>query len=143
MKKIILGLLLLSYFVISFAGTTGTLEGKVTIEKHKKGIPYVNVLVLQNGERITTSLTNEKGKYVIQDIPAGAYEIRFQLVGFPKKIIPDVKVESGKTTELNTILEKRKGSRRIYKKLKRWHNSKLKMDVTGSERDINLDNYAH
>jgi len=105
-KALILILLLIVGVSFLFAGTTGKLAGKVKDESGK-GIAYVNVMVFQNGRRITGQLTKENGTYMIINIPPGEYEVRFQLQGYALVIVPNVRIYVDQTTTQNATMTKK------------------------------------
>ncbi|MBM4399807.1 MAG: TonB-dependent receptor, partial [Candidatus Cloacimonetes bacterium] len=89
-----------------FAGTTGTLAGKVRDESGN-GIAYAQVMVFQDGKRITGVLTKENGMYRIINIPPGEFEIRFNLQGFAPVTVKGVRINVDQTTTQNITLPKK------------------------------------
>jgi len=98
--------MLLIAVTVCFAGTTGKLAGKVK-DENGKGLAYVNVLVLQDGKRITGILTKENGSYIIINLLPGEYEVRFQVIGYSDYIVSDVKIKIDQMTTLNATLQKK------------------------------------
>src|SRR5574341_2538930 len=72
------------------AGTTGKIAGRVTDAKHQ---PLVAANVAVPGAR-TGALTDADGRYVIVNIPAGAYEVRVSLLGYRGVTVRDVVVSA-------------------------------------------------
>jgi len=85
-----------------YAGTTGKLIGVV---KDASGAPLANAQVfiqeLQMG-----NLTNEKGQYIIINIPPGSYTVICQLIGHQPQQVNNVKVEVDYTTTQNFALKR-------------------------------------
>ncbi|MBT3169200.1 MAG: DUF3520 domain-containing protein [Candidatus Cloacimonetes bacterium] len=93
-------LLLISCF--ANAGTTGKLVGKV---KNQNGspIPFVNVIL--TGTELGAQ-TDDKGTYIIINIPPGTYEVVCQKGGFIPAKKTDVVINVDLTTILNFTIKK-------------------------------------
>lgn len=84
------------------AQEAGTIAGKLTDkEANGKPLPFANVLI-KGTEKGTTS--NFDGLYEISSIEPGTYVVQLSYVGYESKTIHDVKVKTGKVTEINTGL---------------------------------------
>jgi hypothetical protein len=98
MKKVII----ITFFLISsiFAQNypTGNLEGLVADASNKNPLIGVNVFILNNNSGTST---NNKGNYVIKDLPAGTYTIQFTYIGYEKVTKTDVIIRSKRTAYLN------------------------------------------
>ncbi len=98
-----------SLFIISILGfyslanaQTGKLSG--TVKDAAKGEPQFGITVmLQDASR--GARTDFEGKYTIDKLSPGNYVFVFTGMGFSKKVISDVKIENGKTTVLDIVLE--------------------------------------
>ena len=82
------------------AGTTGKIMGRV-VDAKKQPLTGVNVMLV--GQRLG-ALTDQDGHYQILNIPAGTYQVRFNLIGYGPKVIDGVEVSADQTTPLNTDL---------------------------------------
>ena len=103
MKKFfLLTLLLLVGVVQAQETTTGAIGGKLT-DKEMGGepLPFANVL-LKDSSKGTTS--DYDGIYLLDKLQPGTYTVVFSFVGYETLEIPDVVVEAGKVTEINTEL---------------------------------------
>lgn len=103
MKKFfLLTLLLLVGVVQAQETTTGAIGGKLT-DKEMGGepLPFANVL-LKDSSKGTTS--DYDGIYLLDKLQPGTYRVVFSFVGYETLEIPDVVVEAGKVTEINTEL---------------------------------------
>ncbi|WPO89304.1 TonB-dependent receptor domain-containing protein [Chryseobacterium sp. HR92] len=79
------------------------ITGKVH-EKPALPIPYVTVTLKENGQKqIGVVITDSKGIFRLENIPAGNYMISFSLMGF-KTIIQPVQVSSGSPVKVGTII---------------------------------------
>ncbi|MEO8398372.1 MAG: TonB-dependent receptor [Ignavibacteriaceae bacterium] len=89
-------LLILPAFVL--AGTVGKIKGKVT--DLQSGEPLIGANVLVVGTSFGAA-TNVNGEYTIQNLDAGAYEVRSSFIGYQTITISNVRVNADLTTELN------------------------------------------
>ena len=93
-------LTLLSLFTL-IAGTTGKIAGKITDEK--TGEPVVGVSVLIAGTT-TGAATDVEGMYVISNLSPGTYTLNVSGVGFRKKIVESIQVNTDFTTKIDVKL---------------------------------------
>ncbi len=111
MKMIIKILRELSIFLFNFflaliifdtciAQTTGKLTGRVV---DQSGEPLIGANVLIEGTN-QGAATDFEGYYVILNLRAGTYSVRFGYVGYQSKIIEKVKINSDQTTKLDVSL---------------------------------------
>ncbi|HDQ00216.1 MAG TPA: TonB-dependent receptor [bacterium] len=87
--------------------TNGKIKGKIVDETTQAPLPAVNVMV--EGWQLGTAADYD-GNFALEQIPAGSYNIRFQMMGYAMRIISNVIVKPGRTTFMNielkaTILE--------------------------------------
>ncbi len=82
--------------------STGAIGGKL-IDKEMAGepLPFANVL-LKNSSKGTTS--DYDGIYLLDKLEPGTYTVVFSFVGYETLEVPNVVVEAGKVTEVNTEL---------------------------------------
>jgi hypothetical protein len=76
-------LILIAHGELSVADTKGKLTGLIVDEKNQSVIG-VNVLIV--GTTIGAAADGE-GRYVILNIPAGVYDVRFSAVGYQTKLV--------------------------------------------------------
>lgn len=95
-KKIIYIVLVISAVA---PAQTGKLKGRITGDN--RPLPGVNIFL--KGTTIG-GVTNEKGYYFLDNIPAGNYEVRYSAVGFRTKL-EKIKIETNRTLLLNVELE--------------------------------------
>jgi carboxypeptidase family protein/TonB-dependent receptor-like protein len=102
-KKIIL-LLAISFLFTSvlFAGTTGKLAGKVK-DVDGEPIPFANIQLI--GTEIGAR-TNDKGQYIIINIPPGKYDVQISRQGFQPARVEGLKINLDETTIQNMTLSK-------------------------------------
>lgn len=142
MQKFVLILTILSALLITglYAGTTGKLAGRVKNDSGK-GISYVNVLVLQDGRRVTGVLTKENGSYIIINIPPGDYDVKFQLQSFAELTVRGVRIFVDQTTTQNATLSKK--SIVLDRVVVTATQDKISKDPTGTERKIDTQNIGN
>lgn len=84
-----------------FAQTNGKITGKITDGESNEPLVGCNVYIedLKIGGAADVS-----GQFIILNIHPGTYQLRFSMVGYQTKIVTDVKVVSGLTTNLDESL---------------------------------------
>jgi hypothetical protein len=88
----------------TFSGSTGVISGLVV---DPSGAVVAGTRVTAN--HIASSLMYETraqddGRYTLENLPAGLYEVRFYAAGFSAMVLTDVPVLSSNVTELNATL---------------------------------------
>ena len=73
---------------------TGCLKGTVTDEKTGEELPFVNVIVKQNGKQVSGGTTDFDGVYIIKHLKEGTYDIEMATVGYQSYKRTGVKVLS-------------------------------------------------
>ena len=81
--------------------TTGKISGQVRDTNNE---PLIGVNIVVEGTALGAS-TDLDGFYVILNIRAGIYKLRFSYIGYQTKIFNNVDVDADKTTKLNVVLE--------------------------------------
>lgn len=82
---------------------TQTIRGVVIDEESKVPVFTASVLILGTNPPIGAS-ADINGKFKLEDIPVGRYDLRITCIGYREKIIPNVLVGAGKETVLNIQL---------------------------------------
>ena len=83
---------------ILFGGTTGKLSG-ILIDK-ENGEPLIGCNIILEGTYHGTA-SNEKGEYILLNLPPGLYTVRFEMIGYKKMVNNRVSIFTDKTTTLN------------------------------------------
>ena len=99
-KSRILLLCLFLSSIISFA-QTGILKGNIIEQKSKEGA--IGATVKLKGTALA-AMTDVEGNFQLTNIPAGLYKITISSIGLAIREIDNVRIESGKTSMLNTEL---------------------------------------
>ena len=103
MKRfLLLSIILLVTSLHAQEATTGAIGGKLS-DKEMNGepLPFANVL-LKDSAKGTTS--DYDGIYLLDKLQPGTYTVVFSFVGYETLEVPNVVVEAGKVTEINTEL---------------------------------------
>jgi TonB-linked SusC/RagA family outer membrane protein len=99
MRLLALVLILILSTGISFA-QTGTIQGTVTDAAAERGLPGVNVTIVELAGEGFGAATTADGTYQIQGVPAGTYTVRARFVSY-KTGSRTVTVSEGETVEVN------------------------------------------
>ena len=98
MKKLINSLSLSILFIsLAFAGTDGTIRGKVT-DIEGSPLPGANIYVPDVGVGAAADMD---GNYIILNIPVGEYDVVVQMMGYQKQTMTEVGVVMDQTVWLN------------------------------------------
>ena len=84
-------------FVFIYAGTDGTIRGKVT-DIENNPLPGANIYVPTVGVGAAADMD---GNYIILNIPVGEYDVVVQMMGYQKQTITGVNVVMDQTSWLN------------------------------------------
>ena len=98
MSKIISAL----FFVAIAYGSNGKLVGTVVQNLDNTPAVGVNIIIV---DTFLGGASDERGKFVILNIPPGTYAIRVDAIGFATVIVKDVRITTAQTTEINIGLE--------------------------------------
>ena len=86
---------------VARAGTTGRLAGRV-LDSSKK--PLVGADISVPTARVG-AVTDESGRYVILNLPAGTYDVRVRLLGYQPVVVQGVQISPDNTTTLDAALK--------------------------------------
>ncbi len=108
LRFLFLSILCAVYSMVTFsqtaqqALTTGTIKGRITDSKTGEGLPSVNIIAKGT---YYGAASDFDGNYKIEKINPGVYNLAITLLGYKATEYTGVKVEAGKTTEINVKLE--------------------------------------
>ena len=92
-RKVLLTVgLLIAANVVAFA--QGTLKGTIINASTNEPEPFVNVVVLQNGEQKGGAQTDFDGNYTIKPLAPGNYDVKVTSVGFAPVLLKNVPVKA-------------------------------------------------
>ncbi|KGO85573.1 TonB-dependent receptor [Flavobacterium rivuli WB 3.3-2 = DSM 21788] len=103
MKLKFLFMLLLAGMTSLTAQTTGSISGKITDKATKLPLPYVNIVVKENGAVINGGITDDNGMFSVKKLPLKNYTVEVQFMGY-KSITANANLtEANKDLNLNTL----------------------------------------
>ncbi len=102
MKKIIfvpiaIGMLFLLSVTAIAQQFTQTIKGKVVDQDSEIPLPYVNVMLLDT-DPIIGSITDDEGRFIIENVPVGRYNLQASFVGYEPIIVKELTVSSSKVS---------------------------------------------
>ncbi len=90
---------------VILSGTNGAISGSVT-DQSGGGIGGAEITAVDLVSRYSyTATADEGGNYVLRNLPAGVYEVRFKCMGFRESVITSVPVRSSNLTDLDATLQ--------------------------------------
>ena len=78
------------------------IRGSVRDAQTRETLPGANVVLV--GESRGT-ITNEEGRFLLEDVPVGRYNLQVSYVGYKPEILPELLVTSGSALVLEVSLE--------------------------------------
>jgi outer membrane receptor protein involved in Fe transport len=96
----LVSLLILLFTVNIYSQTTGKLTGVVT---DQDGDPLIAANVLIDGTNLGAA-TNADGYYVILNLRAGTYTVRFRFIGYKTQVVENVRISADQTRQLDIVL---------------------------------------
>ncbi|RPI04990.1 MAG: TonB-dependent receptor, partial [Ignavibacteriae bacterium] len=133
-RTIYAGALLALCVLISVAGTTGKISGKITDATTNESLVGANILI--NGTALGAS-TDADGDYYIINIPPGIYSVTFRMVGYTAKVIENVRVQVDLTTAVNVSLKQT--AVEMNDVVVTMTRKEIQKDLSSSERSMQTD----
>ncbi len=101
--KLIFKFLIVTLFAMNsiFAQGSGKLTGYVVDTELGEGLIGVNVFL--DGTTLGAA-TDIDGRYFINNVPVGEYNLVFSMIGYTKKSVTNVKIENDQTTKIDITL---------------------------------------
>jgi hypothetical protein len=100
-KNIYITIMLFIGLYASVFAQTGSIKGRIYNEINNESIPFANI-VLDSTQIGTTS--DENGKYLIENIKPGVYNLTCSFVGFKTAYVYELSVSSANITDVNIAL---------------------------------------
>lgn len=90
--------------------SAGSIQGEVVDKDTGEPLPFVQVVVMLNGNIVTGGSTDIDGKYNIKPVDPGTYDLQFRYVGYTDLNVNGIPVSSGKiafagTAKMSTSVE--------------------------------------
>lgn len=100
--KFNLWLFFVIFSITGFAQQNGSIIGSITDkEMNNEPLPFANIIIKGLNKGTTSDID---GNFELKDVDPGIYTLIFSYVGYETLEIPNVKVEKGKDTKINTSL---------------------------------------
>ncbi len=100
-KFIRVAITLFVYVFYSFnliASDPGKIEGSVTDAETNKIVPYatVELLISSDSTLVNGTITNNEGKYLLENVPYGKYLLRISFLGYRKEFVSEFELSAQK-----------------------------------------------
>jgi len=108
MRYYFVSILLLLIHIFAYGQNTGSITGKA-IDNEKNSIEFVNVFLTSVNDTTTIvngTVTDNKGGFVLKNVPPGNYFIQFRFIGFVNHQQTVLLNDANKNIELGTIIMK-------------------------------------
>ncbi|MDV6169903.1 outer membrane beta-barrel family protein [Flavobacterium sp. DG1-102-2] len=103
MKLKFLCMLLLGSIMTMTAQNPGSITGKVIDATTKEALPYVSIVVKENGTVVGGGITEDNGTFAVKNLPLKTYSIEVQFMGYKTQTLPAALSESQRTLSLGTV----------------------------------------
>lgn len=97
MKRIILNIGLILFTLTVMSQNIGIISGRVIDYVTGSSISDVEILIKETGQG---TIVNKNGQFIIENIKSGTYTLQSHLMGFESKILKNINVKSGQTTNV-------------------------------------------
>jgi len=102
MKQIVTTFLLSITFVLSAYSNnsiTGAVQGKVIDDETGEPLEFVSVAVYTTHDQslVTGTISETNGEFNIKGLPQGKYYLEVSFIGYDKKVVNNISIESGRT----------------------------------------------
>ncbi|MEY2868936.1 MAG: hypothetical protein RIR01_1403, partial [Bacteroidota bacterium] len=88
---------------VNLTEASGSISGKVVDKKTNQPIPFVNIIVQDNGKVVSGGITSEKGLFRIKNLELKKYNVEIQYMGY-KTVSKSITLSANNTNaNLNTI----------------------------------------
>lgn len=92
----------LSAITFGFAQNSGSIKGKVIDKKTNEPLPYVNIILKDNGKIVTGGVTTEDGNFAINKLGLQKYTIEVQFIGYTT-VVKNIDLTTDANQNLGTI----------------------------------------
>lgn len=108
MKTATKSLCVLTFILINLAAgaqsALQTVKGRVADKASKMEIPGATIVIIGT-DPVLASVTEIDGKFRIEGVPVGRYDIKVNYIGYRELVLPNVLVTNGKEVELELEIE--------------------------------------
>ncbi len=106
MKQFLVSLILTLSVCSAILGQTGSVKGVITDSSTSENVSFATVALLKPGEQnaFTGTVSDEHGRFLIENVPFGTYRMLVSFIGYNSLQIPDVAlISENKDVDLGTI----------------------------------------
>lgn len=103
MKLKFLCMLLFGSVMTMFAQNSGSISGKIIDSTTKEALPYVSIVLKDNGTVVGGGITEDNGNFVIKSLPLKTYAVEIQFMGYKTVNLTAALSDSAKSVNLGTI----------------------------------------
>ncbi|ALM49959.1 TonB-dependent receptor [Flavobacterium psychrophilum] len=103
MKLKFLCMLLLGSIMTMTAQNQGSITGKVIDNTTKEALPYVSIVVKENGTVIGGGITEDNGTFTVKNIPLKSVAVEIQFMGYKTQNLTAALSDAAKSVNLGTI----------------------------------------
>lgn len=89
--------------IYGFAQNFGSIKGKVIDKNTNEPLPYVNIVLKDNGKIVTGSVTTDEGNFIINKLALQKYTVEIQFIGYVT-IVKNIDLNSDANLNLGTII---------------------------------------
>jgi len=100
MKHALLLMTALLFSQLIFAQSQ-SIQGKIYDEKTEEGLPFANVVLLQNGIQVSGTTTDLDGNYSFTDLKPGIYDVEAIYVGYLNHKIEGIQISQSQIVPLD------------------------------------------
>lgn len=108
MKKLFFGLVMMFLFVANTYSQNikGTIYGQIVDVNSEMPIPFANIAIIESDLNLGT-VSDENGKFRLNNVPVGRYQMQVSFIGYETLIINDILVSSINNQPLKIRLKER------------------------------------
>jgi len=105
MKKSVISILFLFYFIRIFSQSDAVVSGRIFDKATSEPLSFASVSIynISNGKLLTGAMTDESGRFTITAIPQGDYSVTCSFIGYSQKKIPLLVGRLNKNFDLGKI----------------------------------------
>lgn len=103
MKFKLLWMLLVGSIMTMAAQNAGSVSGKIIDSTTKQPLPYVSIVIKDNGTVVGGGISEDNGTFAVKNLPLKSYAVEVQFMGYKTVNLTAALSESAKSINLGTI----------------------------------------
>ncbi|MFC2113745.1 carboxypeptidase regulatory-like domain-containing protein [Bacteroidota bacterium] len=92
------------FFPLFSQSSFGTISGQIFDSATNKPIEFANVVIMQAGNQVTGTMTDDKGFYSLSPLKPGTYELGASYMGYKQYRQVGVIINGGRITKMDIVL---------------------------------------